>query len=464
MALWPFGRKAPDTSFPPEVQRIFDKVVRFLDDEAAQNSALPEDFRQVLGGSPSCDYVPNAFGDFGRMLTSPVPVNGPVGELVYLSRLEMADGGAIAFHRLGAFDKVDVFEVVSENGRHWDVLYLSLYFARKSKQVPSGYRMMTDKARRNLIRGTTLYVDGFPKGAYAASLECTKRMVSIPIGDTRLKSFDARNDLVRPRTHLEALSKLKFTSKTAAPTDGGRPSAREGRSDGPQSDLSSSLPPLTESCVKLADPAKLFQVADKMTKKRSAETDNRAPVLSLILMGAAGHFVAETLQWEEGAMWRSSRQFLRNTNLDVITAETIVWMAFLMGQLWKADAKRDREMFERIGHVTTATAGRLALGIVKDTTGVDFERRARESRTIYLDALKYPTVTFEPFASVLLRSVGCQSLSDPLKPIGPLPPAEWTPLTLHVGTFYSTMQSGSYDTFKNFLREWSDRFPHDEDI
>ena len=225
-----------------------------------------------------------------------------------------------------------------------------------------------------------------------------------------------------------------------------------------------SLPPLTESCVKLADPANLLQVADNMTKKRSAGTDNRATVLSLIIMAAAGHFVSETLHWEKGAMWRSSRQFLRNTNLDVITAETIVWVAFLIGQLWKADAKRDREMFEWIGYVTTATAGQLALGIVQDMTGVDFEGRAKESRTFYLDALKDPTLTFEPFATVVLRSVGCQSLSDPLNPIGPLPPAEWTPLTLHVGTFYSTMPLGSYEIFKNFLREWSDRFPHDEDI
>jgi hypothetical protein len=34
----------------------------------------------------------------------------------------------------------------------------------------------------------------------------------------------------------------------------------------------------------------------------------------------------------------------------------------------------------------------------------------------------------------------------------------------NVGTFYSTMPVGFYDTFKNFLREWSHRFPHDEDI
>jgi hypothetical protein len=66
MALFPFGRKDPSASFSPEVQRIFEKIDRFLNDEAAQNNALPEDFRQVLARSPSCDHIPNAFGEFGR--------------------------------------------------------------------------------------------------------------------------------------------------------------------------------------------------------------------------------------------------------------------------------------------------------------------------------------------------------------------------------------------------------------
>jgi hypothetical protein len=220
MARWPFGRKDPNTSLSPEVQRIFEKVHRFLDDEAAQNNALPEDFRRALAESPSCDRIPNAFGEFGRTPTNPIPVNGPVGELIYLSRLEMSDGVAIAFHRLGALDEVDVFEVASEDGRHWDVLYLSLYFPRKSKHVPSGYRIMTDEARRRaLIRGTTLRVDTFPKGIYSAALECTKRLIGMPLGDSRLKAIEARNDLTRPGKQVEALSRLKFTSQTTAPPD-----------------------------------------------------------------------------------------------------------------------------------------------------------------------------------------------------------------------------------------------------
>lgn len=219
MALWPFRPKKETTSLSPEVQKIFEKVIRYLDDELAQNNRLPESFRQVLAKSPSCDRIPTAFGEFGRTLTNPIPVNGPMGELLYLSRLETSYGSAIAFHRLGAFDKVDVFETVSEDGRRWDLLYLSMYFPRKSKEVPYGYRIMPDEARRVLIRGTTLHVDGFPTGIYSAALECTKRWVNIPIGDRRLKAFEARNDLVRPPKHVEALSQLEFTSQTVGPPD-----------------------------------------------------------------------------------------------------------------------------------------------------------------------------------------------------------------------------------------------------
>ena len=42
----------------------------------------------------------------------------------------------------------------------------------------------------------------------------------------------------------------------------------------------------------------------------------------------------------------ASREYLRNTNLDVIAAEAIVWITFLMAKLRKADRKKNAEMFE----------------------------------------------------------------------------------------------------------------------
>jgi hypothetical protein len=149
----------------------------------------------------------------------------------------------------------------------------------------------------------------------------------------------------------------------------------------------------------------------------------------------------------------------------VITAETIVWLEFLMGEFWKAERKKDREMYERIGYVTTAMAGRMALTMIKSETGFDFVARAIESRKLYIQSVKDGTLS-EAFASVVLRSVGCKSLADPVAPVRPphRTPPEWTPISLLVGIFFSTIPSGYYDTFKSILREHSELFPHDEDI
>ena len=162
-------------------------------------------------------------------------------------------------------------------------------------------------------------------------------------------------------------------------------------------------------------------------------------------------------------MWGGSRSYLRETNLDVIAAEAIIWSQFLLGQLWKAE--KDREMFERMGYATHSVAARLALGMIESATGVNFADRARESRKLYLEAAKDRSVTFEPFATTVLRSVGCRSLAEPLKATtGVLPPPEWTPIALNVGVFYSTIPSASHETFKNMLKAWPDRFPSDDDF
>ena len=190
----------------------------------------------------------------------------------------------------------------------------------------------------------------------------------------------------------------------------------------------------------------------------------RAQILfTLILMGA-GNFVG-TLKWDAmGGAWEDSGKYLRETNLDVIAAEAIIWITFLMGQLWKNDQKKDREMFLRVGFVTVSTAGAMALQSIQSETGFDFETGATESRRLYLQAIKDGAGMIEPFASVVLRSIGKSSLASPPNMIGPLPPLEFTPITFVVSTFFSTIPSGLYDTFKNILREWPDKFPHDDDF
>jgi hypothetical protein len=233
------------------------------------------------------------------------------------------------------------------------------------------------------------------------------------------------------------------------------------------------LPPLTAYCTKLSVPANLFNIAESITTDPSPGIDKRARVLSLVIMAAAGHFVGR-LRW--GALkgkWEGSRRYLRDTNLDVITAEAIIWVHFLMAGLRRADQKEDHDLYERVGEVTFSTASQLALAMIKKQTGFDFKARAIESRSLYYAAMKDKDVgrlpsdlPSDPFTITVLRSIGCRSLAEPLKSpsLELLPPPEWTPLAIKVSIFYSTMPEGFYKTFKEFLSVWSDRFPHDEDF
>src|SRR6476469_7244258 len=123
MIWWPFGKKHKDTELDTEARRLLEELKQFWDDDSIQNNAYPEDDRALLEQNAACDQIPASFGKFGRALTNPIPVNGPIGEVLYLSRLQTENGNAIAFHRLGAIETVDVFEILSEDGSYWDILY-----------------------------------------------------------------------------------------------------------------------------------------------------------------------------------------------------------------------------------------------------------------------------------------------------------------------------------------------------
>jgi hypothetical protein len=103
-----------------------------------------EDRKEFLDGE-NCDVVTCAVGEFGRSATNPIPVNGPAGEIKYLNRMKIEDGPSIIYHRIGSVTPsnlnrpVDVFEVVSVGGKHWDILYLDMYHPRRSVKAPKGY-------------------------------------------------------------------------------------------------------------------------------------------------------------------------------------------------------------------------------------------------------------------------------------------------------------------------------------
>jgi hypothetical protein len=207
--------------------------------------------------------------------------------------------------------------------------------------------------------------------------------------------------------------------------------------------------PLTDYCTKLAAPAYLLKTASVRIAKVLPGISKQHIVLSLILSAAAGDFV-------KNLRWQGSRQYIQNTNLDVITAEAIVWLYFLMVKFYLADEER-----VPIDEFAFRSALSDVLFTVEDKTGFDFEKTGFERWQRYCETADSGEEVSSVFASIVLHSVGRQSLAEPLKNLGPVPlELGWVPVSSQVMIFFSTMPSAYYETFKNILKEWP--FPEDD--
>lgn len=115
--------------------------------------------KSVLESAPAYDKDPNGTGPFGFTETNPIPVNGPIGQLAYLSRLETQSGQRILFHRPGAMGTVDVFEAVSFDGAESFILFVDLYHPRCSRLSPDGFRFTKAVAQ---FSGFHKFCENFP--------------------------------------------------------------------------------------------------------------------------------------------------------------------------------------------------------------------------------------------------------------------------------------------------------------
>lgn len=150
-----FGGKKEDKA----LREAFDHIRRLLDDEEFQLEFAHPMMRELMKSAPAYDKSPDGVGPFGFVDTNPIPVNGPLGELAYLSRLETASGKRILFHRLGSIGKVDVFEAVTFDGKEWFVLFLDFYHPKRSRLPPEGFKLSEQVAQ---FSGFHRYCDNFP--------------------------------------------------------------------------------------------------------------------------------------------------------------------------------------------------------------------------------------------------------------------------------------------------------------
>lgn len=200
------------------VDDLFEKLHSFLNSEEKQNERLPPKLRNMIANAPSVDTLPNAFGEFGKDLNNPIPVNGPVGSVLYLSGLETATGSRVAFQRLGSIASVDAYEIVAFDCRQWDVLYLNMYYPRKSRKLPNGYKPTSPSQFRALVRGTTDYSLHFPKQSFQQTAAFCTKMFGLSIADPSLKAFDTIA-VSRPRKHEEFARTILLSGRTEAEDD-----------------------------------------------------------------------------------------------------------------------------------------------------------------------------------------------------------------------------------------------------
>jgi len=194
--MWLFRRKE---RLSPEVEKVFDKLLRFLAEEDVQNESYKPELQRELRSNGKADVVPGAQGEFGFDPKSPVPVNGPIGELIYLSSLELLSGQKVVFHRLGSLNTLDVYEVMALDGSFWCVLFLNMYFAGKSHRAPRGFQIIK-KPDVRFLRGTNARVDAFPSGLYDAAAAFANPTFGMTLVDTDLKELD-NVMLRRPAAH-----------------------------------------------------------------------------------------------------------------------------------------------------------------------------------------------------------------------------------------------------------------------
>jgi hypothetical protein len=189
-----------------EAEAVTKKLEHLMADEKAQNDRLPQAIRsQVLGGD-SCDAIAGGAGEFGRDPRSPIPVNGPLGEVIYLSNLNTSTAKQIMFHRLGSIKHVDAYETVSFDGAVWDILFFDPYHPRKSRYAPIGYRVAADTEREKFLLGANRYVASFPDQVLDAIALTYGELLGGRVRPPKVGEAIGRMNFKRPNEHVGRLN------------------------------------------------------------------------------------------------------------------------------------------------------------------------------------------------------------------------------------------------------------------
>lgn len=98
---------------------------------------------KVLQMLPGGDLLPGGYGPIGS-ITNPIPVNGLIGETIYLNQLRSPDDECYYYHRPGSTktdispNPIDGFELFSLDGKDRRTIWLSPYHPYRSTLAPEG--------------------------------------------------------------------------------------------------------------------------------------------------------------------------------------------------------------------------------------------------------------------------------------------------------------------------------------
>ncbi|MEA5416292.1 hypothetical protein [Synechococcus sp. BA-132 BA5] len=191
----------------------FERVYQLLTDEEAQNGALPS-LTQYLKNN--ADHR-NVGEDYGLDPRDPIRVNGPLGELVYISRLTSERGTGFIGHRLGSIKGLDVFEVVSTDFKDWLILWFDMYWSTKDPHAPAGLRLnrpdeLWPDGGHPALSATNRFVAKFPDEYWPEILISTMEHIGFPSVKPFLKSLNGRQ-AERPSGHTRLLQDVVVMSR-----------------------------------------------------------------------------------------------------------------------------------------------------------------------------------------------------------------------------------------------------------
>jgi len=170
-------------------EQIYDDAYMLFNSEKLQNECLSRNLKEKVLAGTECDMLPGASGDFGHCAANPIPCNGPMGELTYLSKLRMKTTGAkIFFHKIDHINgTIDKFKIINATGKFIDYLYLDMYHPRKSLLCPAQYMMEGEAV---FPRGILTECPDFPKNLYKHIKREAERILKVSVADPEAKAIN----------------------------------------------------------------------------------------------------------------------------------------------------------------------------------------------------------------------------------------------------------------------------------